>query len=213
MQSTSSSEKLNRFTTLPFLIELLETKKIALLSPNTWADHNDTDILLEYKSKRNIAGLLALCFTDQSETIHHWTAFSSSESGCCIEFKKKSLLEILAKDKRIKYRKVNYPTIPNGGKVDIEDIPFTKRYPYSCEQEYRIIIELDKDALVHHIQIPLDTISKITLGPRLPTSTFNAIKKVLESLIGEVRIEINHSTLFKNDDWIDGFKKRSTVGP
>ena len=207
----TKENKLNRFTTLPFLIELLKTKKLTLLSPKTWEDHNDTDILIDYKEKENIEGLLALCFTDQSETIHHWKAFSSGESGCCVEFDKISLLAHLSKDDRIVHKKVNYPTIMNISTVARQDIPFTKRLPYKCEQEYRVIMKHEKNVLFYAVEINLNFIKKITLSPILPKTTFNTIKEVLKSILNENNIEINQSTLFNNTEWIDGFKRRSTI--
>jgi hypothetical protein len=213
MAQKKTSNKLNRFTTLPFLIDLLKNGSLILLSPKTWEDHNDTDILMDYKDKKKIVGLLALCFTDQSETIHHWKAFSSNESGCCIEFDKTKLLDLLSKDKRIKHKKVNYPTVINSNIVATDDIPFTKRYPYKCEQEYRVIMKHEENVLFHPIAIQLDLITKITLSPNLPKPTFNTIKEILQSLMDNHKIPINHSSLFENRDWIDGFKNRSTVGP
>lgn len=205
------SNKLNRFTTLPFLIELLKTKKLMLLSPKTWEDHNDTDILMEYKHRQNIVGLLAICFTDKGETIHHWKTFSSGESGCCIQFDKSRLLQELSKDKRIEHKKVTYPTIINSHAVATEDIPFTKRLPYKCEQEYRVILKHEKNVLFHSIDIDLNLITKITLSPNLPESTFYTLADILKTLMNGYNIPINHSSLFQNKDWIEGFKKRSTI--
>ena len=210
MTSKKNPNKLNRFTTLPFLIDLLKTEKLVLLSPKTWEDHNDTDILLEYQNKRKIKGLLALCFTDASETIHHWKYFSNGESGCCIEFNKEKLLATLQKDKII-HKKVSYETIKKGKIINTEDIPFTKRFPYKCESEYRIIMELEEDLRYYAIKIPINSITKVTLSPNLPKSTFETIKEVIKSLANGYDIEINHSTLFNNEDWIEGFRKRSTV--
>lgn len=210
--STKNTNKLNRFTTLPFLIDLLRTKKLILLNPKSWEDHNDTDILLDYKEKNSIKSLLALCFTDESETIHHWKTFSNGESGCCIEFNKTELLSLLEKDKRIDHRKVNYPLIEKADKVATEDIPFTKRRPYECENEYRVIMKIDDlDVMFFPINIPLNCITKVTLSPRLPASAFNSIREVLLTLIGNEKLEINPSTIFKNEEWINGFKKRSTI--
>lgn len=207
----TTSNKLNRFTTLPFLIDLLKTKKLILLNPKTWEDHNDTDILLNYKEKENIPGLLALCFTDQSETIHHWKAFSSDESGCCIEFDKTKLLDHLSKDKRIQHKKVHYPTIIGSSKVAQADIPFTKRLPYKCEQEYRVIMKHEENVMFYAVDIQLDFITKITLSPNLPKPTFDTLQDVLKTLMNGQNIPINHSSLFQNNEWIEGFNKRTTV--
>lgn len=207
----TSSNKLNRFTTLPFLIELLKTSKLVLLNPRTWEDHNDTDILLDYQEKENISGLLALCFTDQSETIHHWKAFAGGESGCCIEFNKTKLLEHLSMDKRILHKKVNYPLILKINTVEIHDVPFTKRYPYQCEAEYRIIMKHPENVMSFSVDIKLDFITKITLSPNLPRATFDTIQDVLKTLVKGHDIPINPSSLFQNTEWINGFKKRSTT--
>lgn len=41
--------KLNRFTTVPFLIDLLRRKKLALLNPSFWKDVNDREITEVYR--------------------------------------------------------------------------------------------------------------------------------------------------------------------
>lgn len=213
LENLSQLPKLNRFTTIPYLIDILITKKLTLLNPKTWQDHNDVDLLLDYKSKEKIPGLVALCFTHGNETIHHWTAFSNNESGCCIEFNKEILLTVLDKDERIKHAKVKYISLNKLPKAEIptKDIPFNKRYPYSCEAEYRVIAILKEDAMTYPIDIPLNSIAKITLSPKLPESTFENLKSLLTGLIGDEHIEINQSSLFKNKEWIENFKNRTTL--
>lgn len=44
--------KLNRFTTLPVLLDLLQRQKLTLLDPKSWEDKNDSEIILEYKNKK-----------------------------------------------------------------------------------------------------------------------------------------------------------------
>ena len=70
--SSQKIQKLNRFTTLPILLDLLERKKLTLLNPILWEDKNDSEIILEYKKRKNIKNLFALCFSHNDETIHHW---------------------------------------------------------------------------------------------------------------------------------------------
>ena len=208
MTNNKSSNKLNRFTTLPYLLELLKTSKLSILSPNTWEDHNDRDILMDYKEKMGRTSILALCFTDQRETIHHWKAFSNGESGCCIEFDKQKLIDEISKDENIQHKNVNYRLIKASQTIDTKDIPFSKRIQYECENEYRLVMLTDEDILYYQIVIPLNFITKITLSPSLPKLTFNVIKEVIEKLIDGLNITINHSSLFENEDWISGFKKR-----
>lgn len=49
---------LNRFTTLPNLLDFLERKKLVLLDPKSWDDRNDTEVIMAYKEKKNIEKFL-----------------------------------------------------------------------------------------------------------------------------------------------------------
>jgi len=89
--------RLNRFTTLPVLLDFLERKKLVLLDPKSWDDKNDTEVILAYKEKKGIEKLFALCFTHDYETIHHWKTFANGSSGCCIEFDADKLIQIFKK--------------------------------------------------------------------------------------------------------------------
>lgn len=75
-------------------------------------------------------------------------------------------------------------------------------------------MSLDKeDVMSYPIKdIPLSCITKITLSPKLPESTYDIIKEVLKDLIEEAKIKINRSQIFKSEEWISGFKKQSTIG-
>jgi hypothetical protein len=88
-------KKLNRFTTLPVLLDLLKRKRLVLLNPATWEDKNDSEILKEYKRRKNLPNLFALCFSYGDETIHHWKTFADGISGCCIEFDAPKLIAAL----------------------------------------------------------------------------------------------------------------------
>jgi hypothetical protein len=85
-------EKLSRYTNFPVLIDLLLRKKLVLLSPDSWDDRNDAEVMLEYKKRKKLKHLYAACFSEGDETIHHWIAYSNGSSGCCIEFDRKQIL-------------------------------------------------------------------------------------------------------------------------
>ena len=54
---------LNRYTTLPILLDILHKKHIMLLSPETWEDRNDAYYLERYRLKskfRSVPGHLFL---------------------------------------------------------------------------------------------------------------------------------------------------------
>ena len=53
---------LSRYTTLPFVLDILERRRIVLLPPDYWSDRNDSLVLQKYKQSMGLTCLLALCF-------------------------------------------------------------------------------------------------------------------------------------------------------
>lgn len=203
--------KLNRFTTLPILLDILERKKLTLLNPILWEDKNDSEIILEYKKRKNIKNLFALCFSHNDETIHHWKTFSNGPSGCIIEFDAVKLISHIEKIPGIKQGKVEYKKINEIQKneISVDKMPFTKRWPYRCEEEYRVIIETEEEMDFYEIVIPLDLIKKVTISQQMPQQIFETIKKQLKSSKDNPESRINKSTLYENINWINSFKKCS----
>jgi len=204
--------KLNRFTTLPVLLDLLQRQKLTLLDPKSWEDKNDSEIILEYKSKKKIKNLFAICLSHGDETIHHWKTFSNGSSGCLIEFDAQELFAIIDKIPNLKHKEVTYRKLSDieskNTKLKVDDIPFTKRWPYRCEEEYRIIVESDDETQkVFDIEITLDIIKRITINQQMPEIIYKTIKGYLKNLKGNPESRINRSTLFENKRWINRFKK------
>ncbi len=205
-------ERLNRFTTLPVLLDLLQRRKLTLLDPKSWEDKNDSEIILEYKNKKKIKSLFAICLSHGDETIHHWKTFSNGSSGCLIEFDAQKLFAIINKIPNLKHGEVSYRKLSDienkATTLKVDDIPFTKRWPYRCEEEYRIIVESDNEAdKVFDIDINLDIIKKITINQQMPETIYKTIKEYLRNLNGNPDSRINRSTLFENKRWINRFKK------
>ena len=111
MKAEQQSTKLNRFTTLPALLDLLRRRKIVLRDPSTWEDKNDVKIILEYKRQKKIPNLFAVCFCVGGETVHHWKTYADGISGCCIEFDKKRLLKCFRGVPGVRCRYVVYKRI------------------------------------------------------------------------------------------------------
>ncbi|PZR12164.1 MAG: hypothetical protein DI539_20255 [Flavobacterium psychrophilum] len=202
--------KLNRFTTLPILLDMLERKKLTLLNPRLWEDKNDSEIILEYKSRKGIENLFALCFSHDDETIHHWKTYSNGPSGCVIEFDAKKLFAILDEIPGLKHRKVIYKKIDEVSSkktIELTDVPFTKRWPYRCEEEYRIIYETNEKMDFFEIEIPLSVIRKVTISQQMPEQIYNTIKSHLKGTTKNPDSRISRSTLYENKRWINGFKK------
>lgn len=204
--------RLKRFTTLPVLLDFLQRRKLVLLDPKLWDDRNDSELILEYKKRKNIKNLFALCFTSGDETIHHWKTFSDGPSGCAIEFNAKKLFKILETIPNLRHNKVNYKRLRDVEdehyKLDIDEIPFTKRWPYRCEEEYRIIVENNEEnQSLFEIDVPLTIINKITINQQMPSQIYETIKKQLSSIEGQETQRINRSTLYENGRWLKRFKE------
>ena len=206
--SSQKIQKLNRFTTLPILLDLLERKKLTLLNPIIWEDKNDSEIILEYKKRKNIKNLFALCFSHNDETIHHWKTFSNGPSGCLIEFDAEKLIAHIKKIPGIKIGRVEYKKINEvqKNKISVDKMPFTKRWPYRCEEEFRIIIETNEEMDFYEIDIQLDFIKKVTISQQMPKQIYETIKKKLKNSKDNPESRINKSTLYENFNWINSFK-------
>ena len=48
-----------------------------------------------YREKQRLASVLALCFTQVTETYHHWRVFANGASGIAISFHRKQLLDAI----------------------------------------------------------------------------------------------------------------------
>jgi hypothetical protein len=208
MVKSKKIERLNRFTTLPILLDLLEGRKLVLLDPSTWEDRNDTLIIEEYKKRANIQNLFALCFTHWFETIHHWKAFANGSSGCCIEFYPIKLFKIFGRIKELRHGVVNYIKITDAKSFAIVEIPFTKRMPYEFEHEYRVIWEGTSDNKFLEIPIPLTTIKRITMSQQMPESVFQSVKALIALKYPSLKGSIFRSTIYENKTWVNKFRKK-----
>jgi hypothetical protein len=204
------SRYLRRYSNVPALLYLLRHRKITLLDPASWPDTNDSYFLALYRDKEEFKSVLALCFTQASETFHHWGVFAAGSSGICIEFDQDSLLKAVTKISGIRIGKVKYLTIRDIRikTLKTRDLPFLKRYPYQDEREFRIVYEsktTKRDTL--DISIPLSCIDRITLSPWIHTSLADDLKKSLRDIPGCGRLELARSTLIGNQQWKNAGEK------
>lgn len=205
-QDTSGSESyLKRYTTLPVLLDVLKRKKLALLKPDTWEDRNDVEFMKVYKARRKVESLYALCFSMGLETIHHWKTYANGISGCCIEFNGQELKKIFdslhLRHGAVVYKKINEVAAES---ICVADIPFTKRWPYRCEEEYRVISERED---CQEVEIDLWMINRITISQQMPRMVYTTIKDYLREGCNNPDQRINHSTVYENSTWIRKFSK------
>lgn len=102
---------LNRFTTIPFVIDLLTRRQLTLLNPGIWEDYNDRVTMELYRTKKKSKSIYALCLTHGRETINHWNTFANGASGCCIEFNSEKLFKCLDKINGVVHGKSEYVKI------------------------------------------------------------------------------------------------------
>ena len=196
---------LNRFTTLPLLLDILINKRLVFSNPTNWPDKNDTAMLEIYKSAKPANALFVLCFCIGRETIHHWTAFAAGISGCCVEFDRLQLIELLSAHNKsgVRFKKVVYKKRKDNVSNRISMIPFQKRDPYRIEKEFRAIWVGGKNANPFEIKIDVrKVIKRITLSPNMPDTLFDTTKAFLHK---HFKVTVTPSTLYRNSEWIKKF--------
>lgn len=200
---TAKKKYLRRYTDLPALIHVLRTKQVTLIDPETWDDTNDSHFLKLYREKKSLGSVLALCFSQNSETYHHWRVFADGASGVCITFKREPLVKAIGKQAGLLMGKVKYVKLNeiSGVKPVIADLPFLKRYPYEPENEFRVIFESNAKLTSLDIPIPLACIDRVTLSPWLHLAFSRHVKETLRNIPGCSQLDIARSTLISNENW------------
>lgn len=195
---------LRRYTSLAALLALLQDKKLTLLSPTLWEDRNDAFYMSQYKARKNLKTLLALCFSESDETYHHWRVFTHGAEGVCIHFKREDLLEALPIGRGLGAGQVSYRKIKDlpRFKPKLEQLPFLKRQPYGDECEFRLIYEDRIEEMeTKSFSIPLRAVARVTLNPWLPPPLASAVKAAIKSTPGCSALKVYRTTLLENETW------------
>jgi hypothetical protein len=199
-----SEKPLRRYTDLPALIYLLNERKITLLDPKSWDDQNDAYYLSLYKEKKDLSSVLALCFTQASETYHHWRVFASGSSGVCIRFTRSELLAAAKAQLGVRAKTVTYLTLRKirDRQLRIRELPFLKRFAFEHEDEFRLLYESETAQLSKlDIPVPLKCIQRVTLSPWMHPSLVSHVKRTVRAIKGCTALEIVRSTLIGNAEW------------
>jgi hypothetical protein len=194
-----------RYTNLASALHILRNRCLTLLSPVTWDDRNDAFFMAEYKRLKEAKTILAICLAVREETYHHWQVFSRGADGVCLEFDSEKLRSAFNRAEGVRHRMVDYQLITQVNKmsdVDLDRLPFMKRWPYGDEREYRAVyIDKDKELPTYAVSIGLNAITRITLSPWLAPSLVPVVKEALKSLPGCSGLRVYRSTLIDNDEW------------
>lgn len=203
---------LNRFTTIPFLVDLIIERRLTLLNPDKWEDYNDRVTMDLYKSKMNAKSIYALCLTGKRETIHHWSAFAPGTSGCCIEFNFSNIINDIAQYPRLSHDATQYLKLTDLNKLpnNVEILPYLKRQVFTPEQEYRFVVVSDEPQKASiDIPITLSSINKITFTNKLPESVVKSLKKSIKLIAPDYTGKLIRSTLFNNSKWANHFSQQN----
>lgn len=194
---------LRRYTELPFLLHLLRSRRLTLLSPRSWDDRNDAYYIEAYREQMGLASVLALCLTEASETYHHWRIFSGGTSGICIEFNRERLLAWAAGVPGLRAEPVRYRKLPEvrAAAPALEELPFIKRHPFRDEREFRLVLADDAALALKDLELDLATISKIVINPWLPRTVSDSIKAQIQTIEGCQRMRVQRTTLVDNEEW------------
>jgi hypothetical protein len=196
--------QLKRYTELPYVLQILQTRRLTLLNPSSWDDKNDSHFVQTYRDKKGFGSILALCLTEAAQTYHHWKVFTHGASGACIFFDKEKLLAWLSEDDLIKGRKVIYRTLWQIQKEPptVDDLPFLKRKAYEHEAEFRLLCpRKSKSVQFKNFVFPINIIDGVYLNPWLPIATFNAVKNVIHKIEGCEELDVMRATITANDEW------------
>lgn len=179
-----------RYTDLPSVIHVLSNRQLTLLSPDTWDDKNDSTFISLYKEKKQLKSVLALCFTQASQTYHHWRVFAPASAGICLHFSGQALRDAVNKCTGVSLGTVEYLTINEfrARSISVDDLPFLKRSQFKPEQEARLLWESATDDRTSlSLPIKVAAISRITLSPWLHPSLADGVKKLLKTVSGSTR--------------------------
>jgi hypothetical protein len=209
---TTAQNKVNRFTGLDALKDIVKNRHLKFSDPKFWDDKNDSELLEIYRKKKNTSKVLALCFLEGNETIHHWMAFAGGKDGCCIEFDKAKLKQLFSRHKSdgvVGFKRMDYSyTIENAKKgtinANVDDLPFIKRQPYKCESEFRAVWCGNVES--YCIPVDLEIINRITMSPLMPRFIFETFKDFLKT--NGAKCKVNASTIYWNTDWIRAFRTK-----
>lgn len=202
---TKLKKYIKRYTSISSAIDTLCRKELALLDPQSWDDRNDRYFMGLYKEFAKASGLYAACFTQSTETYHHWRVFGGGDNGACIEFKLPEFKAHIKGNEDIRAGKVEYLLLTEAEQLSDsrpKQLPFMKRAGFEPEDEYRVIaVSGDPQSPSLGLPIDLKLINRITINPWLPDSIYKSVKSILKNIEDCDHIEITRSSLIDSQRW------------
>lgn len=198
---------LRRYMYLPQALHMLSTQRLNLGDTQYWEDRSEAAIFEKYRIKKQLKGVLALCFTQSPETNHHWSVYARGVAGVCIEFDRAGLIGAFNRSRRVRHDTVDYVLINDalgyGDRVD--RWPFLKRMPFRDENEYRVIYDDPDGIKFFELTFDVANINQIHLSPWIRRNVFESVELLIRSIPGCQNLKISRTTLLENQRWIDSF--------
>lgn len=206
MGTESTIQVLRRYTDIPSLLYLLQSRSITLLDPSSWDDTNDSYYLLKYKERKNLRSVLALCLTQTEETYHHWRVFAGGTGGVCIRFDRVALLSVFSEIPGILTGPVDYQRVRDARRrsapLAVEELPFVKRAGFKPEAEFRVLYTSAREERKFlDVPIPLQSIVEVRLSPWLNSRLRHCLKDTIRRVAGCKDLVVQRSTLIGNTTW------------
>ena len=198
---------LRRYMQLPQALHMLSQKLLNLGDTRYWEDRSEAALFEKYRLKKDLEGVLALCFTEAPETNHHWKIYAGGVSGICIEFDKAGLIKAFDRDKRLSHGSVDYLKIVDAPKYSpqVDRWPFVKRLPFSDEKEYRVIYN-DVDGIkFFELGFDIQYVNAIHLNPWIQRNVLESITELILSIPGCENLKISRTGILESRRWIDSF--------
>jgi hypothetical protein len=205
-----SASHFRRYTTLPYLLDMLREKRLPLLDPASWDDKNDAQNLVTYKKKKGFKSVLALCIADAPEAYQHWKIYANNSSGVCIEFHRENLINKFNNQHGFLHGCVRYVLLKELRQCppSVDDLPFIKRFAYQDESEYRFIFtsseekKKEEKKKIEYISIDINDIKQIVINPWVESPVYKSMELAIAKTPGWEKVNMRQSTVTKNDAWM-----------
>ena len=184
-------------------MHILQSKAITLIPPDSWDDKVDRNLMSAFARRSENKSVLALCLSHTSETYHHWRIFTEGKSGVCIVFDRLRLIEA-AKQHNVSARPVTYKKIADdrADPVTTARLPFTKRYAFRDEKEFRLVFaSRTPDLKLKIVPIQTGMIDEVVLNPWMHDSLAETVQRTLRLIPSYSHLAVRKSQLFDSPYW------------
>ncbi|MVO78784.1 hypothetical protein GON01_12675 [Sphingomonas sp. MAH-20] len=186
------------------MIDMLVRKQLTLLSYRTWIDANDRRALQLYQDNLNYGFVGAMCLTQAAETFHHWQVFASGDAGVCVVFNRARFEALFAARPHFRARSMEYVLLDQIDEieaVDIDRLPFLKRWGFRDEREFRVIGFAVEQCNSLCAGFEPSLVERVIMSPFAHPNLVESARAALQNIPGWEGLRIVRSQLTDNQSW------------